>query len=347
MHKALEPADATVSARVALLVLVLLVAGLGGCAGKGAGPAAVGAPGTGQIHGVVVDPAVRPLAGATVVADGQGVRLNSTTGADGLFAFAGLAPGNYVLSINKTFYIGAQTTAQVVADAAGPIVKVELSLETGTLPFANSFKWDGFIECSASIGNWCGIANLYPCIVERNLGQPCGKISNDQSFVFLDRFFLDVQRIPAWIQQEAYWESTQSFSATLGIRFAATNQSEWDQFSYGPVMDNVIGPSPLISWAPGEPSEVGYMANGTAMNESGLGLKRGMTTELFHGRLDAAPRALEQCTPQTPLGKACWGNQFLGVAASQRISIVYMAFYGYRPPPGWSLAASGEIPPPS
>jgi hypothetical protein len=334
--------------KAAVATLVVL-ASLAGCSDGGKGAGGGGDVEGATLRGVVVDSAIRPLADASVVATGGGLVLNATTGADGLFAFDGLQPGVFVLVVSKPFYVAQQVTAQVASgDAEPPALKVELQLESGTLPFANLVKWDGFLECSATIGNWCGIANLYPCIVQSQAGQQCTRVSNDQSFNFLTGFFTDLQRIPDWLQMEAAGESTQSFSSSMAIRFAATNQSEWDQFSYGPVLANVHGPSPLIASVPGLGVAEGddYLANQTVLEESEIGLTRGMTTELFHGAPDAAPGELEQCTPDSPIGKGCWSNQFLGVAANQRITILYMAFYGYRPPPGWTYTAEGEMPPP-
>jgi hypothetical protein len=299
---------------------------------------------------VVVDDAIRPLAGANVTVSSPGGAANATaTGPDGLFSFHGLKPGAWVLEVSKPFYATQRSTVDVRAGPAEATAQFQLAPELGTLPFSAQTKWDGFIECSAAVGNWCGIANLYPCIVEQQLGQPCTKVSNDQSFVFLQGFFLDQQRPPTWLQMEAGWESTQGLSSSLGIRYAATNQSEWDQFGYGPVMANVLGPSPLVAWVPNEAgdTDVGYMANRTTMLDSGLGTTRGLTTELFHGAPDAAPHDLDGvCAPDTPVGQACWSNGFIGAAVSQRISIAYIAFYGYTPPPGWRLVDTGQVPPP-
>lgn len=310
--------------RVAV-ALVLVAAGLAGCA-DGGGPEADGGRADGAtMRGVVVDQAIRPLAGALVRAVGGGLSLNSTTGADGLFNFTGLVPGVYVLTVSKAFYSTQQLTAQVSGrDEA--LVKVELTLESGTLPFANLVKWEGFLECSASIGNWCGIANLYPCIVQSQLGQPCTKVSGDNSFNYLQEFFTDLQRSPDWMQIEAYWESTQSVSRSLSIRYAATNQSEWDRFSFGPVLGDPHGPSPLIA-----------TVNATAMADAELGTTRGLTTELFHGAPDAVP-------PFPPPFNGA--EQLLGVAANQRITILYIAFYGYVPPEGWTFVETGAVPPP-
>lgn len=333
----------------ALAVAMALLAT--GCAGPGGTDRAAGGSSEGLgLSGVVVDQAIRPLEGATVLATGGGLGLNATTGPDGLFNFTGLEPGVYVLTVSKPFYSTQQVTAQVQSGEEAPPVKVELVLETGVLPFANQVSWEGFVECSAGIGNWCGIANLYPCIVMSQVGQPCFPVTSDKSFNYLQGFFTDLQRIPDWLQMEAHWESTQSVSESLGIRYAATNESEWDQFSYGPVMASVHGPSPLIAFVPGTGvfRDDHYHANASTLEESRLGVERGLTTELFHGAPNGLPPEPEElaCIPENPVAYGCWSNQWAGVAASQRITIVYTVFYGYTPPGGWSLSESGDVPPP-
>lgn len=340
-------APGRLSAEVA--VLVALVAA--GCSDGGPAQAVQDAAGA-SVHGVVVDEAIRPLANATVtLASAAGPTMSAVTGDDGLFRFVGLPEGIVALRVEKAFYAPVQLTAPTSLDPGAPAVKVTLQLEVGILPFANQVKWDGFLECSAGIGNWCGIANLYPCIVQSQVGQPCSRVSGDNSFNYLQGFFTDLQRIPTWVQMEAVWESTQSVSRNLGIRYAATNQSEWDRFSFGPVLASVHGPSPLVAWAPG-PGDIdtnNFMGNGTRLNESGLGLIRGMTTELFHGAPDGAPPQTETlCTPEpdNPVVNGCFTNQWLGVAANQPITIVYTAFYGYAPPDGWTFSGTGAVPPP-
>jgi hypothetical protein len=313
-----------------LMALAVVGVALAGCTGPDAGAGGAGGAGDlmGVLRGVVVDQAIRPLDGAEVRISGSGGERNATTGDDGLFLFEGLPAGAWVVDVSKPFYSAQRQAVTVRVEEEPPTLRVELVLETGILPFASQHKWEGFIECSASIGNWCGIANLYPCIVQSQVGQACTRVSGDQSFSNLQGFFTDLQRIPTWLQMEAYWESTQSISQRLAIRYAATSPEEWDQFSYGPVLASALGPSPLIA-----------MVNATAMGEAELGLTRGLTTELFHGPPDAAPNI---AVPG--VCSAC--EQFLGLAVNQRVTIVYTAFYGYAPPEGWSFIASGSVPGP-
>jgi hypothetical protein len=66
-------------------------------------PVPVSAQPAGVIQGVVVAEADRSsLAGATVALEGSMLpeKLETTTGADGRFRFARLAPGDYLLSVN-------------------------------------------------------------------------------------------------------------------------------------------------------------------------------------------------------------------------------------------------------
>lgn len=237
----------------------------------------------GAIRGVVVDQAVMPVADAQVVVVGQGVTLNTTSDDKGEFVFAFLEPGAYTVTVSKQYYLGLQGVALVQAGVQEPeMLRFQIQPEVGALPFTQQFMMDGFIECSAGIGNWCFIVNVYPCVVMTLAGQPCFSITNDRSFLFLQEEFLDLQRSPDWLQMEAVWESTQSLSTRLAIRYAATAQDEFERFSYGPVLANPHGESPLVG-----------AANATAMADAEFGTNRGLTVELFHGAPDAAPGALE------------------------------------------------------
>src|SRR5690242_6986744 len=116
---------------VRLLVAALLgVACLGGCSDGASGSAEV-ASSVGLLRGVVVDEAIRPLGNASVTAAGTTATVNATTTDDGLFAFEGLEPGVYVVTVTKQFYSSQQTTADVRLGEEGPLVKFTLQPETG------------------------------------------------------------------------------------------------------------------------------------------------------------------------------------------------------------------------
>src|SRR5690242_11814314 len=68
----------------------------------------------GHIAGVVVDEAIRPIAGAKVRL--PGLDLERTTDRDGAFGFVDLLPGPYYITFNATGYYPAQTVLEVKDD---------------------------------------------------------------------------------------------------------------------------------------------------------------------------------------------------------------------------------------
>jgi hypothetical protein len=91
---------------------------------------------TGVIRGVVVDEAIRPIAGATVRLKTLDPQATVTT-AVGAFGFEDLEPGTYFLDIEMLGYASVQTSAEVVAGVSEPDpVRVMLTaVYTGTPNF--------------------------------------------------------------------------------------------------------------------------------------------------------------------------------------------------------------------
>lgn len=67
-----------------------------------------------------------------------------------------------------------QQAVDVVAGVSDPpVAKFVLRPRVGELPFYQESKIEAFLECSAAAGNWCFIANYYPCLVMQTAGQAC------------------------------------------------------------------------------------------------------------------------------------------------------------------------------
>lgn len=102
----------------------------------------------GGIRGVVVDAAIRPLAGAvvTLAADGR----NVTTAADGQFAFDLLDPGTYFLEASAPRFLVSQSSVQV---EAGKTQSVRLLLEGDGMPLPRhqTEQFTGFAEMDLGI----------------------------------------------------------------------------------------------------------------------------------------------------------------------------------------------------
>lgn len=179
---------------------------------------------TGVLLGVVVDEAIRPLAGAKVAATGpDAVALEKTTDSAGRFAFADLTPGTYFLAASLLNYQSAQTSAEVVAGDDEPrAVRVQLARLFDQNPFSEQFQFDGFLACSISfpVGTTCvnDYTRLVPqcnggCLRDYELAKTAGNI---REYVYTIS--------PGWqaIISETTWERTSEVSSeqlTLSLSY--------------------------------------------------------------------------------------------------------------------------------
>lgn len=118
-----------------------------------AGSAAVAPPPPktrGHIAGVVVDQAIRPVAGAKVHL--PGLDLTRTTDRDGAFGFVDLYPGPYFITINATGFYPAEAVLQVKEDEFTR-AKVVLSPIPPPEPYHVTQKFDGFADVTAIQGD--------------------------------------------------------------------------------------------------------------------------------------------------------------------------------------------------
>src|SRR5688572_29700093 len=197
--------------RAIILVALLAAATLAGCAGTPSGPG--GDPGlqvtetTGGIRGIVVDQAVVPVEGATItLAGGQ----STATGADGLFNFTGLEPGDHFVMASKPGYLSVQQSVAVVAGVADPpIVKVLLERLTSAQPYVDFYKLEGFYECGFAapvITDSCdfGWRTGYDAANE-STGSPPPVVPRSPTR-FANTQFIDVPADTWTIIQEAFWE---------------------------------------------------------------------------------------------------------------------------------------------
>lgn len=312
---------------------LLLVVALAGCAGGGDGGGDPSDPGvptltasstTGVIRAVVVDEAVRPIAGAnvTVLQGGSPLRVG-VTDENGFAGFEGLLAGTYFLHAGKRGYLEAQQAVEVAAGIDDPpVAKLVLPVRASDLGFVLEFKFEGFMECAAGGGNWCFIANYYPCLVQQAASQQCtGNLTNDNSYFAIDAPLRDLQRVPDWLQAEMVWESTQAVLPYMTMRLDITNAANV-------TIDNATsrtGASPVLVAYPPEWMEAWH-----------LGTTAGLAVESFPG---SPP---ELCAVEAPQVTLC----SLGVAAEQRFTYLVHVFYGYTPPEGWRFTETGTVPSP-
>ena len=115
----------------------------------------------GHIAGVVVDQAIRPIAGARVAL--PGLDLKRTTDRDGGFGFVDLIPGPYYITVNATGYAPAEAVLEVKADQFTR-AKVVLTAIPPPEPFHVTQKFDGFADVTGgdpfSLGFFCGTCSF-------------------------------------------------------------------------------------------------------------------------------------------------------------------------------------------
>lgn len=270
---------------------------------------------TGVLRGVVVDEAVRPLAGVDVSLTGA-VSLNTTTNADGLFGFSNLQPGPYFVRAAKAGFQPTQTSTEVVAGLADPpIVKLLLLADPATTPYVATYIFDGFIECSGSFV----LVGFAAC--------SAAGLPNDK---FIVQYELD--RPPMWVQSEMHWESTQAVSPALSVSYSVPGE--------GALLDNPVqakGPSPLL-----------LQANETKAANMSLAAGNDLMVRVFNegveGTTPSDPVNGDDCLDRPGLGGCAVG---FGVTVSQTFTILTNVFYGFAPDPSWRYAETGPHPQPA
>jgi hypothetical protein len=95
----------------------------------------------GTISGVVVDPAIRPIAGANLTVVGQGA--TARTDADGVFVIPNLKPGLYTILAKAKTFLPVQSTAEVKAGETAK-VRMVLDIDRTPQPFHYTLKFKAF-----------------------------------------------------------------------------------------------------------------------------------------------------------------------------------------------------------
>lgn len=143
----------------ALAVLLVTLAGCSDGGGQVAEPALqlaeVDNTATrGSISGVVVDDAIRPLAGIDLTLLTEPPQ-SVVTDEDGLFVFEQLDPGLYTISANASIvgerrFLGIQTTADVIAGETAK-VRIVLPPDPTPQPYHTTYKFDWYDEAGVAL----------------------------------------------------------------------------------------------------------------------------------------------------------------------------------------------------
>lgn len=264
---------------------------------------------TGVIRGVVVDDAIRPIAGAKVTLMGESPKEASTTD-QGTFGFDGLPAATYFLKVHKAGYVDAQQSTDVVAGLADPpVVKVQLVADAANMPYVEDYVFEGFIECSATVGAPpAGYLSGALCSIPNDLTPQTGNVTQDNFGVFYQ-----LAKKPSWIQSEMTWDSTQALGGEMRLQYS------WEcDTNNGFLCDHDVGgTSPLLLTANADDIEV---------------INHGDYSEELFVRVFNQESASSMST--------------VGATIEQRFTIYTHIFYGYQPPEGWRFSSGDPIPAP-
>ncbi|MEA3203208.1 MAG: Carboxypeptidase regulatory-like domain [Thermoplasmata archaeon] len=285
---------------------------------------------TGGIRGVVVDQAIRPLAGATVTVTGPGTSRNTTTDATGGFSVAGLKPGLYLLKASKPLYDTQQQSIEVKAGVAPPVTKVQLVQVIFAKPYMQTLKFKGFIVCSLGTGvsasEECGEGVGVPCTQDP---APCGRQGGQGDNKVQYDFHVDGPFLRTLVIEQAW----QANSEATGKFYTVAPAVNWtcDPVCGGNEMAVVQGASPLLSRIEADGAGTAF----TSDNKT-VPFDAATTFSTFTWPDWAA------CSAGITENPACL-TQF-NYAANQEFTLFVSTFYYLPAPAGWSFIDGGANP---
>lgn len=361
----------------ALLGLPLIVSLLlAGCSGNGGGASdedldqkldeldLKATDSTGVIRGVVVDPTIKPIAGAVVNVRTASFNKTVSTNGEGLFGLDGLQPGDYFVSANATGYKAAQQVVNVVAGESDPkATRIQLDILAGLSPYHTVRQYDAFIGCSVTTPT----VSAAVCDMDDTVKE----ITNNEFLVTYE-----ADQVPTWIQVEAIWDPSQALSNDLSLSI-----TDFQGATQRTVAD-ADGGSPLY-----------ITVNETVARAHNYGINNSLVIRVFsttvegtdnvdestfqdpyassgYGTLNStgAPGAYQDtvvdndpscivafCLLNNPFGNpeciedpvlfdACFGLGGLGVVVNQKVTVYTHIFYGYAPPEGWRFSEDPVVP---
>lgn len=274
---------------------------------------------TGIIRGLVVDEAIRPLVGAEVaLAESGQPNRTAVSGVDGQFAFAGLAPGEYFLTVSLVNYTTASAQATVVAgDNEPPVTKVLLQRLASSRPYVDTISKAGFITFGASIG----ITSIGSTFF--------GGIGDDDAI-----WNVAFTQVPTWAQGELVWDQTQQAGGMLIWEMVHGGTNDFHGH-------RETKESPALA----------YWPTSDLLNESANITADGIDYRFFGGPHPAlAPHSAggpfppeDQCPviPTVVLGNRNPCRFGFGLTFQQRADGYIHNFYNFAPPAGWRFTVDG------
>lgn len=278
---------------------------------------------TGIIRGLVVDTAIRPLQGATVLMtqDNRSV----TSGTDGQFVFAGLEPGTYFLFVSLDDYTTMQTQADVVAgEDEPPITKVLLERLPGTNPYLEVVSKTGFLTFGAAVGITSVGSTIY------------GGIGEDSAI-----WNMQFTQVPTWSQGELVWDQTQPGGGMLIWEMVKGGSNDWRGYR-----ETATSPA-LAFW---NTTVLQAEAENVTDPDQGIDYRwfGGPHPTLAPGegvvptRDSGHPACTTFDTTDYAVGKRSLCSFGYGTTVNQRTDAYIHHFYNFAPPEGWRFTVDGE-----
>lgn len=353
--------------KVMLIVLVLAVTTLAGCADNGKKTVEPdekefkdfeleATDDTGVVRGVVVDAAVVPVEGVTVALGDQSMETND----QGAFGFAGVEPGTHFLTASK---LGFETVQQSVDVQAGvdrpPVVKIVLTPSPSTLPFTQSVQFNGHIACSFTLVT----VSFAACGLE--------PVASGLGNVFLQEH--QYERVAEFVQSEMVWDATQATGTSLSLSWTDPNGPGGSQVRIAAE----AGESPVVvSFGREEFEQLNLtsktlwlrifstQADGTDLvdEETYNAPYRNTVYGAYNGSAvagvvrDNTPACVtwlcvldpfgEDCVKYAVLFDSCMGLGGVGMALDQSYEVFTTSFYNFTPREGWLFIEDGAHPVP-
>lgn len=271
------------------------------------------------VHGVVVDGAIRPLAGALVsLRDGEATRATNTS-ADGRFQFASVTLGAHALKVQLKGFQDAQITFEVDSAVATAEQRIILAPDASfKKPYVQQYKFQGLIECGGVVDIPPPAPGGYAALAACDLpNEVTGQKLTDDKFMTLESVDGGA---PAWVQCEVVWESTSPLGNSFLVYMDELNRTGAGSGGKGSAtsakfteLTNAHGTSPLVAHLSGK--EVDRLGRGFDLQ-----------VRVFPWYEDPKP---------------------IGVTYEQAFTVYTDIFYGFTPPDGWTLGKDGAVPVPA
>jgi hypothetical protein len=298
-------------------VALLVLAGCTGASKPTALPEGVTAT-TGAIRGIVVDPAIAPIAKVRVTLHlpAGGNRTASTDGG-GRFAFGDLAPGTYVVAFDHLLYEATRTAVEVKAGVDPPPTRVQMTPLFTATPYHEQVKYKGTLLCGYGTPATDSI-----CVLDYTqvaCGGGCVPSEHDQlQHLQGDRRSFNLTVGANWqtlVLEVAFGQPAAGNAEAMVMSLSYTGRTSAESFG------SVTGPSPLL-----------------------LRFETGVK----HPTEQGAKRPLINASGESDLylflNEAPGPNSPVAVAYQQDLEVFETTFYNAKPPPGWSFGHGDEFP---